>query len=152
MQETEMLIKRYLGQGRMMQIATVDGDKPWICTVYYIEDENQNLYWLSLPSRRHSQEIARHPKVAVAIPIKVDKPVIGLQAEGSAAIVTDRSRIADVMKLYIERYDSGRDFLNNFISGQNQHMLYQFTPESMSLFDEVTFGDGKRRDWQKVKT
>jgi len=130
-----------------MQIATVTGYKPWICTVYYVEDEDQNLYWLSLPDRRHSLEIASHPNIAVAIPIKADKPVIGLQAEGSAAIITDHSRIADVMKLYVERYDSGKYFLNNFIAGKNEHVLYQFTPTSISLFDEMTFGDGRRRDW-----
>lgn len=148
MQGIATLIKKYLGQGRVMQIATVDGGNPWICTVYFVADDDQNLYWLSLPDRRHSQEIARHSRVAIAIPVKVEQPVIGLQAEGTASVVTDTRRIADVMRLYAGRYNSGKDFLDNFIAGKNQHVLYQFTPESISLFDEVTFGDGKRRDWQ----
>jgi len=140
------LIRRYLPQGRMMQIATVSGDQPWICTVYFVEDDQLNLYWLSFPTRRHSQEIAAHNKVAVAVPIKFDKPVTGIQAEGTAEIVTDRAVIADVMKRYVERYNSGQQFYDRFVAGQNQHVLYKFTPSKYVLFDEVTFPDDGRKE------
>jgi len=145
--EVEDLIKRYLGQGRAMQIATMRDDQPWVCTVYYIEDENQNLYWLSLPDRRHSREIAKHNKIAVAIPIKVEQPVIGLQAEGVAAIVADVAVISKIMERYTERHKVGNDFYNNFLTGKNQHVLYRFIPTNFGLFDEVTFNDGVRREW-----
>lgn len=83
-------IKKNLTEMRMMQVASVRGDQPWICTVYFVADDTQNLYWLSLPERRHSQEIAAHTKVAIAVPVKFDtQPVIGLQAEGTAEIVRD---------------------------------------------------------------
>ncbi len=140
------LIRQYLPKGRMMQIATVSGDQPWICTVYFVEDDDLNLYWLSLPTRRHSQEIAAHSKVAVAVPIKFDKPVTGIQAEGVAAPVTDKQTIADIMRRYVERYNSGQQFYDLFVAGQNQHVLYKFTPSKYVLFDEVTFPDDGRKE------
>ncbi len=151
MDETEKLIRQYLSQGKMMQLATVSGEQPWICTVYYVEDEAANLYWLSLPDRRHSQEIAKHPQVAVAVPIKFDQPVIGIQAEGRAEKVEDAETIKQVMQRYTARYNAGKQFYDNFIAGKNQHALYKFTPNQMSLFDEQTFGDGIRRDWRLTK-
>lgn len=140
------LIRQYLPQGRMMQIATVNGGQPWICTVYFVEDEELNLYWLSLPTRRHSQEIAAYNKVAVAVPVKFDKPVIGIQAEGLAEEVTDKQFIADVMRRYVERYNSGQQFYDRFVAGQNQHVLYRFMPASYVLFDEVSFPDDGRKE------
>src|SRR4051812_25802508 len=125
--ETAELIKKYLEDGRLMQIATVNGGQPWICSVYYVVDESQNLYWLSLPSRRHSQDIAKDNRVAIAVAIKRDQPVIGIQVEGTAATVTDHEIIKRVMQLYTKRYNSGQDFYDNFVSGKNQHILYKFT-------------------------
>jgi uncharacterized protein YhbP (UPF0306 family) len=140
------LIRSYLPQGRMMQIATVDGDQPWICTVYFVEDEELNLYWLSFPTRRHSQEIAKHRKVAVAVPIKFDKPVVGIQAEGVAETVADKEVIAAVMQRYVAKYNSGQQFYDNFVAGRNQHVLFKFTPSTYVLFDEVNFPTDGRQE------
>jgi uncharacterized protein YhbP (UPF0306 family) len=145
--ETGDLIKQYLSQGKMMQIATVNGDQPWICTVYFVEDEQLNLYWLSLPTRRHSQDIKAHNKVAVAIPIKTDQPVIGIQAEGTAEVVNEHETIAKIMKLYTVRYNVGKSFYNNFVAGKNEHCLYRFMPTNFVLFDEVTSQDNTRKEW-----
>ena len=147
--EVSELIKRYLAEAKMMQIATVSEDQPWICTVYFATDDDLNLYWLSLPSRRHSQEIEKNSKVAITIPVKFDKnPIIGIQAEGSAESVTDQEVVAALMKRYTERYQTGQDFYNNFIAGKNKHLLYKFTPKCFVLFDEVNFPDESRQEWK----
>jgi uncharacterized protein YhbP (UPF0306 family) len=140
------LVRSYLPRARAMQIATVDDGQPWICTVYFVEDDELNLYWLSWPSRRHSQEIARHNKVAVAVPIKFDKPVIGIQAEGTAEVVTDKELVAMVMQRYVQRYGSGEQFYDNFAAGRNQHVLFKFTPSTFVLFDEVNFPTDGRQE------
>jgi uncharacterized protein YhbP (UPF0306 family) len=146
--EVGELVKKYLRQGRMMQVATVSDGQPWICTVYGVEDDDLNLYWLSLPARRHSQEIEKHNKVAIAVPIKSDKPVIGIQADGSAKAVKDKDEVAKIMKLYVEKYDSGKQFYDNFVAGNNEHWLYKFTPNKYYLFDEVNFPDGQKHEWE----
>jgi uncharacterized protein YhbP (UPF0306 family) len=147
--EVKDLIKKYLAQSRMMQIATVDGDQPWICTVYYVEDEDLNLYWLSHPTRRHSQEIEKHNKVAVAIPIKFDKnPVTGIQAEGRAEAIKDERIVKKILPAYVEKYGNGKDFVDLFLAGKNQHWLYKFTPVKYKLFDENTFKDNPEKEWK----
>jgi uncharacterized protein YhbP (UPF0306 family) len=149
MRNTGQLIKKYLSQAHMMQIATSAGDQPWVCTVYFVTDDGQNLYWLSLSTRRHSQEIKRSNKIAVAIAVKFDKnPIIGIQAEGTAEAVNDEEVIKSVLPAYIEKYGTGRDFIELFKSGKNQHWLYKFTPDRYYLFDEINFSDGQKHEWK----
>ena len=148
--EIEQLVKDYLPNGRTMQIATVHDNQPWICTVYYVADELQRLYWLSLPSRKHSKQLARHARAAIAIAIKTDKPVIGIQSEGCAEPVEEPGEARHVMQLYAGKYDgAGKDFYNAFVEGTNEHVLYRFTPDAFVLFDEVTFAPpNSRKVWQ----
>jgi uncharacterized protein YhbP (UPF0306 family) len=134
-----MLVRDYLKDSRVMQLTTVSKNRPWACSVYFVADEKMNLYWLSWPSRRHSKEIAKNSNVAIAIVVKPEQPVIGIQAAGRAEQVNDSKVVGQVMKLYVEKYDSGKDFYNNFIAGKNQHVLYQFIPDDYVLFDEVNF-------------
>lgn len=134
------LVREYLqGDARTMQLATVMDGKPWISTVYFVADDELNLYWLSWPERRHSREIAENPQVAATVVIKTDKPVIGVQLDGVADIVTDSTRVVEVMDRYVAKYDAGKEFVAKFAEGTNHHVLYALTPQHIQLFDEVQF-------------
>jgi len=130
---------------KMMQIASVSGDQPWICTVFFVADDQQNLYWLSTPARRHSREIADNNKTAIAIAVKSDWPIIGIQSEGLSTVVKDPEIVKKVMGEYVKKYGQGADFYDNFVAGTNQHDLYKFTPKSFILFDEVNFSGNPRQ-------
>ena len=134
-------IKKSLEKQRLMQLATVGKAGPWICTVHFIEDEALNLYWLSLPDRRHSKELAENARVAITVAVKLEMPVIGIQAEGRAEEVQDSEVIKNVMKKYVTKYKIGDSFYENYVAGSNKHKLYKFTPNRFSLFDEVNFKD-----------
>ncbi len=146
------LIPKYIAESELMQLATVRDNKPWICTVHFVEDSDLNLYWLSLPSRRHSQDIEKNNHVATAIAVKRNKPVVGIQAEGTASIIQDKETVKTIMKKYVEKYSIGGNFFDNFVAGKNQHVLYKFTPENFVLFDEMNFqGDMVRQEWKQAK-
>lgn len=147
--EAERLIKEHLPVGKTMQVATSQDNQPWVCTVYYIADELQRLYWLSLPTRKHSKHLVQNDQAAIAIAIKADKPVIGIQAKGCVEPVTDQGEVKHVMQLYAAKYEgAGKDFFDNFVEGTNQHVMYRFTPETFVLFDEVDFESAdSRKEW-----
>jgi uncharacterized protein YhbP (UPF0306 family) len=142
------LLFKYLKEGKVMQVATSADSRPWVCSVYFVPDDQHNLYWLSVPNRRHSSEIAKNNKIAIAIAVKFDKnPIIGIQAEGSAAVVDDDETVKKVLPAYVEKYGNGKDFYELFKAGKNQHQLYKFTPKKYFLFDEVNFSDGQKHEW-----
>lgn len=139
MEKAVRLVKQYLSDGRAIQLATSVNDIPWISTVYYVVDEKLNIYWLSYPTRRHSQDIAVNPNVALTLVVKQDIPVIGVQAQGVAMEIKRASTVIKVMALYIKKYGAGKDFYKNFTLKKNKHSLYQFAPSKFVLFDEQNF-------------
>lgn len=149
MQKLPDKIKTYLqGATSVMQLATLSGDQPWICSVYFVADDDLNLYWLSWPSRRHSKEIARHRKVAAAIAIRHDQPIIGLQIEGTAEEVHDAETVGRIMRAYVTKYGVGEQFHDNFLAGSNQHHMYRLRPNMFVLMDEVNFKKEGRVEWR----
>lgn len=137
--EVEWLVSRYLSAAMIAQLATVKNSKPWVCNVYFVIDKKNNLYWLSEPSRRHSQEIEKNKNVAICVAIKTDVPVIGLQAEGKAEQVTDLKTIAFIMVKYIKKYGVGQNLYKRAVEGINKHSVYRMKIEKYSLFDEVNY-------------
>ncbi len=108
--DLKKIIGDYLKKGRMVSIATANGDQPWNATVYYASDEELNLYWISKLESRHSQEIHKNKKVAAAIPVKFDDlVVIGLQLEGEADLIEDQEIINEKVKLYSDKFNRGED-------------------------------------------
>lgn len=139
------LVKDYLKDARLMQLATISNGKPWLCTVYFVFDDDLNFYWLSLPTRRHSKEIEDDPSSAITVAVKQPQPVIGIQSQGRAVAVNDAEIIASIMPSYVDKYGNGKDFLENFLAGKSQHVLYKFTPTELVLFDEVNFAENPRQ-------
>ena len=140
------LVKKYLSEKHMMQLATVSGQQPWCCTVYFIHDEANNLYWASLPSRRHSQEIASNPLVAAAIPVRHVKgdPVTGIQFSGKAEMLEPSSDIRLQAEQYAAKFGRDQAWVDDFVNGKTEHRLYKLTPSEIVLFDEVSFPDSPR--------
>lgn len=148
MHDVRSLIKKYVASGSLMQLATVRDGKPWVCSVYYVVDSKLNLYWLSYPTRRHSEDIVHNANVAVTIAVKQDMPVVGVQAEGCATPVKNIALVAKIMPLYIKKYGVGKNFVKNFSLGTNRHALYCFEPSRFVLFDEATFGHDNSQELQ----
>lgn len=131
-----------------MQIATSDGGQPWICTVWFVADEANNLYWASLPSRRHSHEIETNSNVAGAIVVRseIGSPVIGIQVEGTATRLSPSPKHRAIVENYAATFHRTHDWVEEFVAGRTQHTLYKLTPSRLYLFDEEHFPGGKRQE------
>jgi uncharacterized protein YhbP (UPF0306 family) len=142
------LADKYLAERHIMQLATTAGNKPWICTVYYVHDEDRNLYWASLPSRRHSRELAQNPKVAAAIAYKgvIGEKVIGIQVEGSARELELPLADRAMVERYAAKFSRDQQWIEDFVAGKTGHRFYKLTPASMVLFDEEHFPDDPQQE------
>ena len=51
-----------------MALGTADeaGD-PWVSPVWFASEDYRNFHWVSSPDAKHSQNLAAHPEVAIAI-------------------------------------------------------------------------------------
>lgn len=144
----EEIIRAHLQTGRMLQLATVSGDQPWSCTLYYVADQDMNIYWISKRKTRHSKELEAHSKIAGSIPIKFDDlNVVGLQIEGEAHVVTDKEVIKHGATLYSEKFERGGKWLALFLSGKSPFSLYKITPSSIEVFDRENFPIKEKVRW-----
>lgn len=144
--ELRTLIEEYLNAAKLMQVATVAGDQPWCASVGYALDEEWNLYWISLPQARHSQELVANPKIAGAIAdekLYVEGPR-GLQFEGIAELVPDEEVEAN-LSLYCKRLNRDMSLIKDIQTGKNPHKLYRIKPSRFVLFDRVNFPHNERQ-------
>lgn len=89
-------IYNYLQTQQLMALATFGEEYPWPAIVYFIADEDLNLYFISHPDDQHSKNIEHNNHVAVAIfnsnqPNFDDK--IGVQYFGTVKTVKNLKKV-----------------------------------------------------------
>ncbi len=143
------LIKDYLKKAKLMQLATSLGDQPWVCSVWFASDEDLNIYWISSTTRRHSQEVIKNKKVAVAVvlPQTPKDPPKGLQLQGAAEELTKKEDIDKAISVYKDRIFSIEDINELMENKEKPHKFYRIKPAQIVLFDAVNFGDGWRQEF-----
>lgn len=124
-------------------IATVDDKGVWVNPVYFAWDEEFNLYFISMPRARHMQNIAKNPRVAVAIYKTEQKgDVIGIQLEGNVRILKGQDEKQKAHKVYYGRVSSleqNEPFIDN-----PKWLFVKITPEQIYYFDSKTFGEERQ--------
>jgi uncharacterized protein YhbP (UPF0306 family) len=146
--ELKEFIIKYLKETRVMQLATTVDNQPWVCNVHFYSDAELNLYWISDPTRRHSQEIAQNPKVAATIKVHedtVDEPyVIGVSLEGEATFLDDEET-KKIANQYISKLNKAPTLLQDMLEGKNAHKFYRLKPSKLVLFDTKNFPNNSRQ-------
>lgn len=141
------LLVKYLGETRVMQLSTAVNNQPWTCNVHFFADDKFNLYWISTPSRRHSEEIAQNQKVAAAILVHEDTPtekyIIGISVEGMARLATSQEQIE---KAYARKLAKPPALMDDIREGRNPHKFYKLTPARIVLFDTKNFKDNPHQE------
>lgn len=103
--DVEKIVREYIEKSLHMSLATTSNNKPWVCEVHFVYDDNLNLYWRSLKTRRHSQEIAKNPQVAGNI-VRQHSLSEGPQAiyfEGRAELIDDEKTQQTLLPLFQKR-------------------------------------------------
>lgn len=134
--DVEKVIREYLPNVLHMSLATCVDNKPWVCEVHVVYDDDLNIYWRSKTIRRHSQEIAVNPRVSgnvVEQHALNDKPR-GLYFEGTASIADDIDENNPVYKQFVERIGAGSDMLDD-AKRPDGHKIYKVTVSDWYVFD-----------------
>ena len=140
MEDLSKITLDILAQGKYLHLGIVDGEGPWVATLFYVHDDSFNLYWLSQPTTRHSQALRQFPyRVAAAITLtqQPGEPDLGLQLDG-------RAYQLEIVALDIARaYQTKRNkplpsFSTEFLEPGQQ--WYQLFTERIELIDQQRWG------------
>jgi len=150
MSELKNLIESYIKDQKLVQIATLNDNQPWISSVFYLCDSDLNLYWISLPDTRHSQHILNNLNTAATVVAlgEAGKDIAAVQMEGNSVIVNDKKEIEEIIIQYCKLYNRGDKWLDEYLAGENPHKLYKFTPKSYELFDTKNYPDNPKQIYE----
>lgn len=143
------LIKEYLNEAKLMQLATSINNQPWVCSVWFAADENLNIYYFSSTTRRHSEEVLKNPKVAAAIvlPHTPNDTARGLQLEGTVEVLIKEEDIDKAISVYKDRIFP-KHTIDEFMDNKEKpHKFYKIKPTQFVLFDVVNFPDNSRQEY-----
>jgi uncharacterized protein YhbP (UPF0306 family) len=135
-QEVEQIIRDYLPGIIHMSLATSKDNKPWVCEVHFVYDDELNLYFRSKKVRRHSQEIAANPNVAGNIVEQhpVEQKPRGVYFEGTATMLENFNEDHPSYKAFSERLGMGSEIIDDSKS-EDGHKVYKITISDLYLFD-----------------
>ncbi len=141
----EQIIRENIDKTVHMSLGTVKDNKPWVCEVHFAYDDDLNLYWMSLTSRRHSQEVAQNPNVAGNI---IDKhplgaPVVGLYFEGTAKLLgpgEEQQAAFESMKKRLSIADNTLEAVKN----PDEHQFYKVNVENWYVFGRFGEPSGQK--------
>lgn len=131
----EKIVREYIDKTVHMSLATVHDDRPWVCEVHFVYDENLNLYFRSQESRRHSQEIAQNPHVAGNIVRQHDVMEYpgAIYFEGSAEMIMNDAQITEVGQYFKNRLNVPDD-VDEDAKREDGHRFYKIIVENWYAF------------------
>ncbi len=143
--DVEKTVREYIDKTVHLSLATTKNGFPWVCEVHFAFDNELNLYFRSLPSRRHSQEIAANPNVAGNIVKQhaLSETVVGVYFEGSARLLTS----VQEQKTAFQSLESRLGLDNSAIEEARKrdgHKFYKISVKNWYVFGRFGEPSGKK--------
>ncbi len=149
----ENYLKDLLPTRRVLQLATVKDNKPWLCTVHFYSDEQGRIYWVSTKERRHSLELSSNPHATATAVIHEDSPeenyVISITIEGEVVVVKDRETIEDMRNTYVPKLGKPESIIDQVLDANDSLELFCLVPSKVSVFDNKNFPDKPKQEWSQ---
>lgn len=144
-------LRDLVNAGKVMQLATIDGESPWLCHVWYAVDWPRNsLLFTSNIIRNHSKHIEKNSRVAGAILAQeltsLGQKVQGVTFTGNASAVSN-DQLDHVLPIFLARWPTDALEASKIKSGLIPNKLYRVTVDLWILHDELNFPDSPRFEW-----
>lgn len=137
-------VQKFL-QGRMLlALATKDPKgNPWICNVYFVHDEDLNMYFFSEPRTNHSQHVEHNPNVAFTVAWHDDQNLAdrkAIQAQGVCRRVNNWIEVGKKLILISKKIPSfGHFSIEKMKKGEINVRLYKITPHKLKFWSDELY-------------
>src|SRR5437868_11008816 len=149
--DLEKSIREYIEPLVHMSLATVKDNRPWVCEVHFACDKELNLYFRSLPTRRHSLEIADNPQVAgnIVRQHQLGEAPVGVYFEGTAHRLTTGPEQDVAFEALKAKLGVGPEILEE-AQREDGHQFYKITVENWYVFGR--FGAAPSQKYQLARS
>ena len=118
-------IRAFLASQSTLALATINADgTPQSAPLFYVSDDDLNLYWLSSPRSRHSVNLTERANVAATIYAAVWdwQAIRGLQIEGRAIAIENEER-QRILTRYRDKFTLPSSFDIGWWPAQDRSMI-----------------------------
>lgn len=105
--DTRQIIRQFLETQATLSLATVNAEgQPEAAPVFYVSDDQFNLYWLSSTHVAHSVNLSAHSVVSGCIYPSVWQweDIVGLQVKGEAQAISDERVREQILLLFLRKF------------------------------------------------
>ena len=145
-------VKEFVEKGKLLQLATLENDQPWVVSCWYTVDDDFTFYWISGQEARHTLELKRHNKVACTVTPhysleKLGQKVQSLSFEGVAEEVSG-IKLENIYKNFVARWTLATRHINldRIKKGLSGSRLYKVKATKLVWYDEINFPDDSRQE------
>ncbi|MCA9355098.1 pyridoxamine 5'-phosphate oxidase family protein [Candidatus Kaiserbacteria bacterium] len=146
------LLKEYVVNGKVLQLATITEGGPWVCHVWYVADwDNDRLLFTSRTTRNHSVHIEYDHRVAGGILdmelTSLGQSVRGVSFTGSARVVPLSDLLGSIYK-FSKRWPAADLAHAAIANGSTNIRLYEININKWVLHDEVNMPSDPRFEYE----
>ncbi|MHB1864808.1 MAG: pyridoxamine 5'-phosphate oxidase family protein [Candidatus Saccharimonadales bacterium] len=149
MDKLRRLIVEYMQEQKLMQLATISEDGPWICSVWQAFDNDLNIYFFSATNRKHSLDIEKDSRVAGALakPHDINDAPRAVQFSGIAKRLINAEDIAKARSVFEGRIFNSETIDKLMANSERPHVFYKIVPNKFVLFDVKNYPENSRREY-----
>ena len=123
--DIRQVIRDFLETQSTVALATVNAaGHPETAPVFYVSDDQFNLYWLSTTQVAHSVNLSAHSQVSGSIcPATWQwEDIVGLQIKGEARAISDERVREQILLIYLRKFQLPPSF-DNLIASSTLYVL-----------------------------
>lgn len=141
----EQIVREHIDKTVHLSLGTSRDGKPWVCEVHFAYDDELNLYFRSLTSRRHSQDIAENSSVAgnIVRQHELGEYPVGIYFEGTARRLEANEDKQKAFECVSQRLQLNDSILEES-EREDGHQFYKITVESWYVFGKFSEEGGKK--------
>ena len=148
--DIRQVIREFLETQSTLSLATVNAEgHPETAPVFYVSDDQFNLYWLSSTSVQHSVNLSARSHVSGSVCPAVWQwaDIVGLQIKGEAKAISDERIREQILLIYLRKFQLPPSFDSMIASST----LYVLRPTWMRwVNNSVQFGYKTELEFDKT--
>jgi nitroimidazol reductase NimA-like FMN-containing flavoprotein (pyridoxamine 5'-phosphate oxidase superfamily) len=139
----DQIARTILDTGPYVVLATADADGvPWASPVWFAQEDYSELYWISYPGARHSQNIAVRPRIAMVVFDSTVAPGTGqaVYMTATAEQVTEPAALEHGMGIFsrVSVRQGEDEFGLDQVTGEARLRLYRASVHDHSILDPAS--------------
>ena len=143
--DIEKVVRENIDKTVHMSLATTRDNHPWVCEVHFAYDDDLNIYYRSLSTRRHSEEIALNSNIAGNIVRQhaLGEYPLGIYFEGTAELLEAGDEQNHAYETLHNRLDTSESAIEE-AARDDGHKFYKITVKNWYVFGKLDDQGGRK--------